>query len=166
MTHLSFLLREPPAPSGVSEPVRAIDVVARPLVLVLEAEPGLSDILAEFAPFLRVDVECVPTIGALETALQSQHPIGLLAHTPQGDSSAWAALRAVSLNDPSLPVLLITSDRNAADGAFDQPNHHQPLTNLYWLDHRPGLRAIAEFLFLAERRGNMPETLRSGDFDT
>ena len=162
MTHLSAT-REPAAAGGLSEPVRAIDVVPRPLVLVLEAEPGLSDILAELTPFLRVDVECVPTIGALETALQTQAPIGLLAHTPQGDGAAWAALRAVSKSDPGLPVLLITSDRSAADGDFDQPQQDRPLTNIFWLDHRPGLRAIVDFLFLAERRSNTAAA-RLGDF--
>ncbi len=153
MTHLSQM-REPAAARGLSEPIRAIEAVPRPLVLVLEAEPGLSDILAELSLFLRVDVECVPTVGALETALQSQKPIGLLAHTPQGDSAAWAALRAVSKNDPGLPVLLITSDRNPADCDFDQPTPDRPLTNIFWLDHRPGLRAIVDFLFLAERRSS------------
>ena len=158
MTHLGFPVRETPLPVALSAPINTIDAASRPLVLVLEAEPLLIDILSELAQFLRVDVECVPTIGALETALRTQKPIGLLAHTPDADSAAWSALRAVAHIDPGLPVLLVTGQCVDAD-TCDPVVPRQPLTNLYWIDQPPGMRAIVDFLFLAERRnisGPMP----------
>ena len=113
MTHLAFPTREDASASPISASLDMLDAAPRPLVLVLEAEPRISDILAELAGFLRVDVECVPTIGALETALETQRPIGLLAHAPEGDITAWSALRAVARRDPGLPVLLVTGTGRA-----------------------------------------------------
>ena len=159
MTHLAFPTREAPSAS----PIDMIDAAPRPLVLVLEAEPRISDILAELADFLRVDVECVPTVGALETALATQHPIGLLAHAPEGDITAWSALRVVSRSDPGLPVLLVTGTGRAETEEFDPSIPRRPLTNIYWVDHQPGMRSIVEFLFLAERRSGVPALLREGD---
>ena len=160
MTHLAFPMREAESASLISAPLEMIDAAPRPLVLVLEAEPNISDILSELAGFLRVDVECVPTIGALETALETQKPIGLLAHTPEGDITAWSALRAVAKRDPGLPVLLVTGTGRAETEEFDPSIPRRPLTNIYWVDHQPGMRSIVEFLFLAERRSGAPTLLK------
>jgi hypothetical protein len=159
MVHLAFPTREVSSAS----PPDMIDAAPRPLVLVLEAEPRISDILAELAGFLRVDVECVPTIGALETALDTQRPIGLLAHTPEGDDTVWSALRAVARRDPGLPVLLVTGTGRAETEEFDPSIPRRPLTNIYWVDHQPGMRSIVEFLFLAERRSGAPALLREAE---
>ncbi len=148
MTYLALPLPEPIGPATLSEPRRAIDAAPRPLILVLAAEPSSADVLADLSAFLHLDVAYVPTIGALETALQTQHPVGLLVYALHADSATWSALAAVSRHDPGLAVMLVTGNPVASDGTA----RGQPLTNIFWLDQRPELRAITEFLFHAERR--------------
>lgn len=156
MTHLGFPSHALPDAVRTSSPLSPLDAAPHALLLVLEPEPMLADMLAELASFLRVDIETVPTIGALQTALETLSPIGLLARVPESDNTAWSALRTLSANNPGLPVLLVTGD--GAEQA-DPLDRRQPMTNVFWLDQRPSLRSMVDFLFLAERRGGGREVV-------
>ncbi len=147
MTHLALPLGAPIGPAAPSAARRVIDAAPRPLILVLAATPTLAEELAELSAFLHADIHDVPSLEALETALQTLRPVGLVAHTPEAHPITWAALRVVSRIDPGLPVLLVTG---ATQCGATTPA--ETLTNVFWLDNQPGLRAVSEFLFRAERR--------------
>ncbi len=123
---------------------------ATPLALVVETEPEISGILAELGTFLRIRVIRVPTGAGLARELLIERPICVLAHAPTAGEDMCDALAAVARHDPALPVLLVAGNTLPGDTHDDQP-----LSNLYWVGQRPGLRMLVEFLFMAERHGDI-----------
>lgn len=126
---------------------------ATPLVLVVEAEPEISETLMQLGTFLRIRVVRVPTGAGLARALLAERPICVLAHAPDAGPEVCDALAAVARHDPALPVLLV-SGNSIAEDTVDEPGT-EPLSNLYWVGQRPGLRMLVEFLFMAERQGDV-----------
>jgi hypothetical protein len=61
-------------------------------------------------------------------------------------------LRSVAAYDPDLPVLLVTGDDPAIDGAIDAAEQLWGLTSVCRLSEAPGLLDVMNFLFLAGRR--------------
>lgn len=131
---------------------------ATPLVVVVESTPRISESLRELCDFLRIRVVCVTAGAALARELLVEKPICVLAHAPQAGPEVCDALAAVARHDPALPVLLVTDntlDTPAAGLGLDQADDLKPLSNLYWVAQRPGLRMLVEFLFMAERQGDV-----------
>ena len=123
---------------------------ATPLVLVVEAAPEISDMLAELGTFLCIRVTRVPTGASLARALLMERPICVLARAPAAGRDVCDALAAIAHHDPALPVLLVSGNSLPSDTQDDPP-----LSNLYWVGARPGLRMLVEFLFMAERHGDI-----------
>jgi hypothetical protein len=148
MTHIGNIPSRTPVPSAATSP-------GVPLVLVLEERPGLSATVAELCSFLRIRMESVSTGEALREALEVHRPIGVLAQAGACDLRLAMALEIVARHDPSLPVLLLTGEEEKRAAGLDETSAPRPLSNLYWLPSRPGIRTLVEFLFMAERRGGV-----------
>ncbi len=129
---------------------------ATPLVVVVEARPHLSGAVAELCDFLRIRVAHVSQGATLEALLQRERPICVLAGATAAGALVCEALAVVARCDRSLPVLLVTDDTKSEPAGLDQSGELEPLANLFWLPRQPGLRMLVEFLFMAERRSDVP----------
>jgi hypothetical protein len=122
---------------------------ATPLIIVVETVPDLGDTLVQLCDFLRIRVVRVAAGAALARELLIERPICVLAESPLAGPEICDALAAIAQHDPTLPVLVVGSSPTADEG---EP---VALSNLTWVARRPGLRMLVEFLFMAERNGDI-----------
>jgi hypothetical protein len=80
----------------------------------------------------------------------------VLAGATAADALICDALAAVARADRALPVLLVTDDTSSEPAGLDGQDEIAPLANLFRLPRQPGLRMLVEFLFMAERRSDVP----------
>jgi hypothetical protein len=130
-----------------------------PLVVVVESTPGVSAAVSELCDFLRIRVRRIEAPAILEHVLLTDRPICVLAHAPRSGTLACDALAVVARVDRNMPVLLVTDDTRGEPLGLEEQEELHPLANLFWLPRTPGLRMLVEFLFMAERRRDVPGLL-------
>jgi len=113
---------------------------AQPLVLVAEAEPVLTPMVAELCGFLRVRALVVAP-ERLEEAMRAQGPVGVLCHAERTNPRLATALRAVVAADPGMPVMVVTEHDASREARLAAAAEIIRLDRLVWLERLPDLRA-------------------------
>ena len=123
-----------------------------PVLVVIEAAPGLSRAVAETCAFLRIGMITLADPLHLEDVLAGAPAMAIL-HESQGvDHTLYDLLLVAARIDPALPLMLILPPDPAAQAAAEAALRLWGLRDVALRDQRPGVRALIDFLFRAGRR--------------
>ncbi len=121
-------------------------------VLLVGHDLWLSGLLAPLCEALDIRVVCAASHHDVPIRLHRDHPICIVSGLEAAGPTSCAILRSVAAYDPDMPVLLITGDDPAIDGAIDVAERLWGLTGLFRLSNVPGPGDMMNFLFLAGRK--------------
>lgn len=126
----------------------------KPLVLIIEDAPVMSEAFHNVCDFLNVAVETIPSSSNVIAALQRYSPMAVVAEMEARGQDGCNVLMTVSAYDRDLPVLLVTGEAPALLGAIDAVTEIWELSSVTTWPYLQGVAGIVDFLFCAGRKGS------------
>lgn len=151
MTYMRMVSPFPAATTGYDDNER--QKARKPLVLIIEDAPILSEAFHNVCDFLDVTIETMPSSGNVSAALQRYCPMAVVAEMEARGQDGCNVLMTVSAYDRGLPVLLITGEAPALLGAIDAVEEIWRLSSVSKWPCLQGVAGIVDFLFCAGRKG-------------
>ena len=122
-----------------------------PLVLVIEDGYKVSSALQVLCDFLEIAVERVSSYENLAPLLDDHRPIAVVARLEGKGQDGCHVMMMVAKYDRAIPVLLLTGDDTALDGAAEAVQQICGLETLVTCRGMPSVTMAVDFLFQAGR---------------
>jgi hypothetical protein len=126
----------------------------RPLLVVVEDEPHLSEAFRSICECLNVAVDRVPLLDDLNVVLHARRPMAVATDLDTQNQDSRHVLMTIAAYDRRLPVLLIANGNPNLLDAMDALEKKWDLSAVTKWSSQPAVGGLIEFLFRAGRMGN------------
>jgi CheY-like chemotaxis protein len=135
-------------------------VPERPVVLVVRDPDQNSDNVVSVCEFLDIAAERATPGGDLPELLRTLRPIAVIADLDAQAQDGFHVMKLTAEHDPSIPILLLTSNDQALLGAIDAVREIWGLTRVSTAPVATGIGALVDFVCQAARDAGRPRLIR------
>lgn len=138
-------LHTPPGEPDHAHPRRA------PLLVVMEDTPNLAPGLGTICEYLGLHLRAITSLADIPQVLDEYRPLAIITEFEGTYQDGGDVLKAVATHDPNLPVMVLTNQDAAWQGATEALAETLNLPHVEIPTTHPSLGTIVDFLTRAAR---------------
>jgi CheY-like chemotaxis protein len=135
-------------------------ISAQRSVLVVRDDNKNNDLLDAICEFLDIAVEHAASGGDLGPLLLGLHPMAVIADLEGDVQDGFHVMKMAAGYDRRLPILLLTKDETALQGAIDAVKEVWGLQHVTTATEMGSIGAVVDFLCLAARDAGRSRMMR------